>query len=81
MLLEGRIPSEGINNILINIREANRFGNDISDSIDKQLSLINDKQEKRIIKGYRVVPLYLTIISISFTFIMISVLIALGMFL
>lgn len=81
LLLEGRIPSEGINNILINIREANRFGNDISDSIDKQLSLINDKQEKRIIKGYRVVPLYLTIISISFTFIMISVLIVLGMFL
>ena len=81
MLLESRIPSESINNILINIREANRFGNDISSSIDKQLSLINAKQEKKLIKKYKVVPLYLTIVSISFTFIMLSVLIVLAMFL
>lgn len=81
MLLESRIPSDRINNILINIREANRFGNDISDSIEKQLSLINEKNEKNIIKRYKVVPLYLTIISISFTFIMLSVLIILSMIL
>ena len=81
MLLESRIHSDRINNILINIREANRFGNDISDSIEKQLSLINEKNEKNIIKRYKVVPLYLTIISISFTFIMLSVLIILSMIL
>ena len=80
-LLENRIPSDNINNILINIREANRFGNDISDSIDKQLSLINEKYEKNIIRNYRSVPLYLTIVSISFTFIMISILISLAIFL
>ena len=73
--------SHEFKNILINIREANRFGNDISDSIEKQLSLINSKYEKKLIKKYKVIPIYLTIISISFTFIMLSVLIALAMFL
>ena len=81
LLLENRLPSKQLNNILINIREANRFGNDISDSIEKQLSLINSKYEKKLIKKYKVIPIYLTIISISFTFIMLSVLIALAMFL
>ncbi len=75
LLLEDRIPSEIINNIILNIREANRFGNSISDSVNRHLELIEEKYQKNVIKNYKYVPLKLTIVSISFVFIMISFLI------
>lgn len=74
-LLTKRIPSQIINNIILSIREANRYGNDISNSIKGQLTLIEEKYQKVLLKKQKYIPFILTILSIAFVFLMISILI------
>ena len=74
-LMKERIPSIFIVNILVNLVEANRMGNSISDSIGGQLDFIDDKRKKKIIKYYRMMPLKVAISSIIFVFIMLFLLI------
>ncbi len=63
-----RIPSNYINNIILSLEEANKLGVSATDSINRQLTLINENRinyEKRILKS---IPLHLAILCmICFT--------------
>ena len=74
-LMKDRIPSTYIVNIIVNLIEANRMGNSISESIQDQLDYINDKKKKRIIKYHRIMPFKVAIVSIIFVFSMLFLLI------
>jgi tight adherence protein C len=74
-LLKDRIPSTFIINIIVNLIEANRMGNSISDSIKDQLDYIEDKRKKKIIKYHRMMPYKVAIASIIFVFAMLFLLI------
>jgi tight adherence protein C len=74
-LLKDRIPSTFIINIIVNLIEANRMGNSISDSIKDQLDYIEDKRKKKIIKYHRMMTYKVAIASIIFVFAMLFLLI------
>ena len=57
MLMLERCPSESVRNILISIIEANRLGNNVSESITLQLNYLRENRNNKIIKQYKVVPL------------------------
>jgi pilus assembly protein TadC len=70
-----RIPSNYINNIILSLEEANKLGVSVTDSINRQLSLINENRtnyEKRILKG---IPLHLAILCILCFTAMVTVLV------
>lgn len=67
-LMKDRIPSTFIVNIIVNLVEANRMGNSISESITDQLSYIEDKRKKKIIKYHKMMPLKVALVSIVFVF-------------
>ena len=70
-----RIPSNYINNIILSLEEANRLGVSATESINRQLSLINENRvnyEKRILKG---IPLHLAILCILCFTAMVTVLV------
>lgn len=75
--LRKRIPSEIINNILLNIKESNMFGNSILETLNNQ---INYLQETKILetKAYiSKIPLKISVISVLF-FIPLLLLLILG---
>ena len=61
-----RIPSIMVNNIITDLTESNRLGNNISDSINLQLGLINEKRKKNYLTDLRVIPFRITIVFIIF---------------
>lgn len=69
MDMKYRIPSDLVANMIISVIEANRLGNNISDSINNQLSYIEGRRNKKIFTSYKVVPFKMAIISILFVFI------------
>ena len=75
--LKERIPSDAINNIILNIRESNLFGNNIIDTMYNQIDYIRE----RILLENRAyiskLPLKISIISVAF-FIPLLLLIILG---
>ena len=73
-LLEKRIPSPILNNIVFSIREEARRGTAITDSVMTQLGYIKDNIKKGILNDYKKVPFLLAIASIVFVFIEIVVL-------
>jgi len=74
-LMKERIPSSFIVNIIVNLVEANRMGNSISESINDQLSYIEDKRKKKIIKYHKMMPFKVALVSIAFVFMMLIFLI------
>ena len=75
--LKTRIPSSTVNNIILNIRESNLFGNNIIDTLYNQIDYIREKlvleQRAYIAK----LPLKISIISVIF-FIPLLLLLILG---
>ena len=70
-----RIPSNYINNIILSLEEANRLGVSTTESINRQLTLINENRinyVKRILKG---IPLHLAILCMLCFTAMITVLV------
>ena len=70
-----RIPSNYINNIILSLEEANKLGVSVTDSINRQLTLIKENRtnyEKRILKG---IPLHLAILCILCFTAMVTVLV------
>lgn len=64
--LKFRIPSDTVNNIILNIREANIFGNNIIETVYSQIDYI---REKRILesKAYiSKIPIKISVISVVF---------------
>lgn len=74
-LMKDRIPSTFIVNVIVNLVEANRMGNSISESIKDQLDYIEDKRKKKIVKYHKMMPFKVAIASIIFVFAMLFLLI------
>ena len=75
--LKHRIPSDTVNNIILNIRQSNIFGNNIIDAVYSQIAYI---REKRILetKAYiSKIPIKISIVSVIF-FIPLLILLLLG---
>lgn len=68
MLLKSRIPSEFITNIIVSIIEANRLGNNINDSVNIQLSYIEERKNHKMMNSYKIVPLKMALLSLLFIF-------------
>jgi len=64
--LKYRIPSESINNIILNILETNTFGNNIVDVMNNQLDYLRDKQIMEIKSEINKIPNKVSIISVIF---------------
>ncbi len=73
--LKDIIPSLLINNIIISIMEANRYGNSLNESITLQLDFLREKENKSIIRYYRMIPYKAALLSLFFGFLMIGVII------
>ena len=65
-LLKERIPSDTINNIILNIRESNLFGNNIIDSLNNQIDYLRDKKLLNIKGKINKMPVKISVISVIF---------------
>jgi len=61
-----RIPSETINNIILNITQTNIFGNSIIDTMYSQIEFLRDKQVLSIREQMNKIPNKISIISVLF---------------
>ena len=57
-----RIPNILVNNIITDLTESNRLGNNISDSINLQLDLINEKIKKNYLTDLRSIPFRIALV-------------------
>lgn len=64
--LKKRIPSETINNIILNITETNVFGNSIIDTMNNQVDYLREKQIMDIKGQINKIPNKVSIISVIF---------------
>lgn len=75
--LKYRIPSDAVNNVILNIRQSNIFGNNIIETVYSQIDYI---REKRVLeaKGYiSKIPVKISVVSVIF-FIPLLLLLLLG---
>lgn len=64
--LKARIPSETINNIILNIIQTNQFGNSILDTMYNQIDFLREKQILEIKGQINKIPNKVSIISVIF---------------
>ena len=64
--LKKRIPSETINNIILNITQTSVFGNSIIDTMNNQIEFLRDKQVLEIKGKINKIPNKVSIISVIF---------------
>ncbi len=64
--LKQRMPSETINNIILNITQTNIFGNSIIDTMYNQIAFLRDKQVLEIKGEINKIPNKISIISVIF---------------
>ncbi len=64
--LKRRIPSDTINNIILNISQSNIFGNSIIETMYNQIDYIRDRQIMRAKASISKVPLKVSVISVLF---------------
>ena len=64
--MKNRIPSETVNNIILNIVQTNLFGNSILDTMYNQIEFLRDKQILEIIEKINKIPNKVSIISVLF---------------
>lgn len=64
--MKKRIPSETINNILLNITQTNVFGNSILDTMNNQITFLRDKQILEIKGEINKIPNKISILSVVF---------------
>ena len=78
--LKNRIPSDSINNIILNIEQTNVFGNNIVDVMNNQVDYLRDKQIMETKSQINKIPNKVSIISVIFI-VPLILLIVLGPFL
>lgn len=61
-----RIPSDTINNILLNIRESNIFGNNIVETLYNQIDYITDKRTMEMKETINKIPMKISVVSVVF---------------
>ena len=76
-LMNQRIPSLTIRNIILNIEQSNMFGNSIIDTMYNQLDFLKEKQVNDIMSEINKIPNKISIVSVLF-FIPLIILIILG---
>ena len=64
--LKKRIPSDDINNIILNILETNVFGNNIVSVMNTQVDYLRDKQIMEVKSEINKIPNKVSIISVIF---------------
>lgn len=64
--LKHRIPSDTINNIILNIRQSNIFGNNIIDTVYAQISYLREKRVLETKAYISKMPIKISIISVVF---------------
>lgn len=64
--LKERIPSENINNAILNMMESNTFGNSIIDSMYNQIDFLREKQMLEVKSTIAKLPTKVSIISVIF---------------
>ena len=64
--LKKRIPSETINNILLNITQTNIFGNSIIETMNNQVEYLREKQMMEVKSQINKIPNKVSIISVIF---------------
>ena len=64
--LKLRIPSETINNIILNISQSNIFGNSIIETMYNQIDYIRDKQIMNTKAIINKIPLKVSVVSVLF---------------
>ncbi len=79
--LDDKIPSIYVSNIIVSILEANRYGNNLNETINVQLDYIRDESRKRVLSNYKSKPFVLAIVSIIFVFIILIIMIFLNYYL
>lgn len=75
--LRNRIPSDAINNIILSIKEANIFGNDIVKTVYSQVEYIRQKHILEAKAKINKIPVKISVISVIF-FIPLLILLLLG---
>lgn len=70
-----RIPSVMVDNIITDLTESNRLGNNISESINLQLDLINEKRKKNYLTDLRIIPFRIAIVFIIFVLLLLGLLV------
>lgn len=64
--LKKRIPSDTINNIILNITQSNIFGNNITNDMYQQLDYIRDREIQKAKSRISKIPLKVSVISVIF---------------
>lgn len=64
--MQKRIPSENINNIILNIMQTNHFGNSIIDTMNSQVDYLRDKQILDIKGQINKIPNKISVVSVLF---------------
>ncbi len=64
--LKTRIPSDTINNIILNISQSNIFGNSIIETMYNQIDYIRDRQIMRTKARINKIPLKVSVVSVIF---------------
>lgn len=64
--MKNRLPSETVNNIILNIVQTNIFGNSILDTMYNQIEFLRDKQILEIKEKINKIPNKVSIISVIF---------------
>ena len=64
--MQARIPSENINNIIMNIMQTNYFGNSIIDTMNNQVDYLREKQILDIRGQINKIPNKISIVSVLF---------------
>ena len=75
--MKERIPSDTINNILLNIRESNMFGNSIIGTLNNQLDYLRESKILETKAYISKIPIKISVISVVF-FIPLLLLLILG---
>ena len=75
--LKTRIPSDNINNIILNIRQSNIFGNDIIETVYQQIDYIRQRRVLEAKAEISKIPIRISIVSVIF-FIPLLMLLLLG---
>lgn len=64
--MKQRIPSDSINNTLLNIVQSSIFGNDITESLNNQLDYLRDKRILEVKEKISKLPIKISVISVLF---------------
>ncbi len=64
--LRKRIPSDTINNVILNIKESNIFGNSIIETLYNQIDYIREKRILRAKAEISKIPVKVSVISVIF---------------